>query len=208
MNKRRQYVVDKKFQFKTTFSVIGIVTFLAALIIIAIASTLAYNNNKIHEIIQSEDKIFQALAVISSRQAKDNSYKSSIGKMSMDHVENFKTTDAITDNNQILLIALLIFIVVQGIVLYIMMILKTHRISGPIYVMSNYIKEMLNGNFRHPRPLRKKDELVEFYALFTQLADSLAKGKGSAKNVKAVKAVKTVKAIKSSKLTKSSKKKK
>ena len=193
MNKRRQYVVDKKFQFKTTFSVIGIVTFLAALIVIAIASTLAYNNNKIHEIIQSEDKIFQALAVISSKQAKDPSYKTAIGKMSKDHVDNFKTADSITNSNQILLIALLIFIVVQGIVLYIMMILKTHRISGPIYVMSNYMREMLNGKFPHPRPLRKKDELVEFYALFTQLADSLGKGKGSVKNVKTVKAVKTVK---------------
>jgi hypothetical protein len=178
---RRQYVVDKKFQFKTTFSIIGIVTFLAALVIIAIASTLAYNNNKINEIIKSEDKIFQALAVISSRQAKDPNYKAAIGTMSKDHVNNFKASDSITENNQILLVALLVFIVVQGIILYIMLILKTHRISGPIYVMSNYIKEMLNGKFSHPRPLRKNDDLKEFYALFTQFADSLAKGKGMQK---------------------------
>jgi signal transduction histidine kinase len=57
-----------------------------------------------------------------------------------------------------------------------MLILKTHRISGPIYVMSNYIKEMINGKYPHPRPLRKHDELTDFYALFTQLADTLAKG--------------------------------
>jgi hypothetical protein len=181
MNKRRQYVVDKKFQFKTTFSVIGIVTLLTALVVIAIASTMAYNNNKMNGIIQSEDKIFQALAVISSRQTKDPSYKAAIGNMSKDHVNNFNITEKITQSNKILLISLLIFIVVQGIILYIMLILKTHRISGPIYVMSNYIKEMINGKYTHPRPLRKHDELVEFYALFSQFADSLAKGRAKKK---------------------------
>ncbi len=181
MNKRRQYVVDKKFQFKTTFSVIGLVTILTALVVIAIASTMAYNNNKMYGIIQSEDKIFQALAVISSRQAKDPSFKAAIGNMSRDHVNNFKITENITQNNKILLIALFVFIIVQGIILYIMLILKTHRISGPVYVMSNYIKEMLNGKYPHPRPLRKHDELGEFYALFTQLADMLAGGRAKKK---------------------------
>jgi hypothetical protein len=178
MNKRRQYVVDKKFQFKTTFSIIGIVTILAALVIIAIASTLAYNNSKMQGIIKSEDKIFQALAVIGARQAKDTSYKAAIGSMSKDHVNNFNITDRIAQNNKVLLISLFIFIVMQGIILYVMLILKTHRISGPIYVMSNYIKEMLNGKFTHPRPLRKHDELVEFYALFIQLADAFSKSVG------------------------------
>jgi hypothetical protein len=181
MNKRRQYVVDKKFQFKTTFSVIGLVTILTALVVIAFASTMAYNNNKMYGIIQSEDKIFQALAVISSKQTKDKSYKSAIGNMSMDHVNNFNIIENITQNNKILLISLFVFIIIQGIILYIMLILKTHRISGPIYVMSNYIKEMINGKYPHPRPLRKHDELTDFYALFTQLSDTLAKGKGGAK---------------------------
>jgi nitrate/nitrite-specific signal transduction histidine kinase len=175
MIRRRQFIVDKKFQFKTTFSVITIVSLLTVLVIIAIASTIAYNNDKMHGIIQTEDQIFQALTAISSQQAKDPSYKTTVANMSRDHVNNFNIADRITQNNWLLIIALLIFIVIQGIVLYIMMILKTHRISGPIYVMSNYIKEMLNGKFPHPRPLRKKDELVDFYALFTELVDTLSK---------------------------------
>jgi hypothetical protein len=178
MKKRKQYVIDKQFQFKTTFIFIGIVSILTALVIIAIAFTLANNNNKIRGIIQSEDQIFQALTVISSGQIKNNTYKTAISDiMSKDHVNNFKITDRIIKYNQILLIALFIFIVVQGIILYMMLILKTHRISGPIYIMSEYIKEMINGKFSHPRPLRKNDEFIEFYALFTKLADSLAKGK-------------------------------
>lgn len=182
MNKRRQYIVDKNFQLKTTFAFIGIVSLLTALIIIAIASTVAYNNNKLRGIIQSEDQIFQALVVISSRQAKDASYKASIGNMVKDHVNNIQTSDRITGNNRILLIALLVFIVLQGIILYVMLIIKTHRISGPIYVMSNYFREIINGKLPRPRALRKNDELADFYGLFTQMVDSLGKNaKGGVK---------------------------
>ena len=54
-----------------------------------------------------------------------------------------------------------------------MIIRITHRISGPIYVMSNYIKDIINGDFPDPRPLRDKDELKKFYSLFVDLVDSI-----------------------------------
>jgi nitrogen fixation/metabolism regulation signal transduction histidine kinase len=58
------------------------------------------------------------------------------------------------------------------------MIIKiTHRISGPVYVMSNYMKEIINGIIPSPRPLRDKDELKNFYELFVEMVKSLKTSK-------------------------------
>ena len=39
--------------------------------------------------------------------------------------------------------------------------------------MSNYFREIIDGNIPDPRPLRDKDELKGFYALFKELVYSL-----------------------------------
>jgi len=55
-----------------------------------------------------------------------------------------------------------------------MLIRKTHRISGPIYVMSNYMQQIIEGKIPdHVRKLRKKDELQEFYKIFTKMVESI-----------------------------------
>jgi hypothetical protein len=173
MNKRKQILIDKKFQLKTAFTIIGVVTILTVLIIVAISLTAAYNNDRIHKIIRSEDKIFQALTVITSKNIKEQPVLDSTKQMSRDHINNFELSDRIVDNNRILMIALIVFVVVQGIILYFMMLYKTHRISGPIYVMSMYMKQMIEGKYPVPRSLRKNDEFMEFYELFKQLIATL-----------------------------------
>jgi methyl-accepting chemotaxis protein len=52
-------------------------------------------------------------------------------------------------------------------------ILMLHRIAGPVHVISSYMSELAQG--RHPviRPLRSKDELVDFYNTFKQMAERL-----------------------------------
>lgn len=52
-------------------------------------------------------------------------------------------------------------------------VLFTHRICGPLYVLQGYFVELTNGFFPKPRPLRKKDEIKEFYDMFARTVDSL-----------------------------------
>jgi len=52
-------------------------------------------------------------------------------------------------------------------------VLFTHRICGPLNVLQGYFVELTNGFFPKPRPLRKKDEIKEFYDLFGRTVDSL-----------------------------------
>ena len=173
MNKRKRYLIDKKYQLKTAFSIVGITTILSVIILIAISSILIYNNQRVHGIMKVEDNIFHALSVASTKGKVDSSYDEAIQEMSRDHVSNFNITNNIIKYNNILLFSLLVFIIIQGVILYVMMIKKTHRISGPIYVISNYFKELIAGKYPDPRPLRKHDELGEFYELFTQLVATL-----------------------------------
>ena len=54
-----------------------------------------------------------------------------------------------------------------------MLIRKTHRVSGPIYVISNFMREIIAGKRPHLRPLREHDELKDFYELFKQMVDAV-----------------------------------
>jgi len=169
MKKRRNYLIHKKFQLKTAFSIILVTTILSVLILIAISMSIAFNNEKINNIIRVEDNIFQAMATSAS--LGQNS--AGIQEMSKDHINNFNMVSEIIYNNRLLLIVLAAFIILQGIILYLMMIRKTHRIAGPIYVMSNYFNDIINGHYPNPRSLRKNDEFTEFYDLFIKLVDTL-----------------------------------
>ena len=171
-NIRKQYVIDKKFQLRTTFSIIGVVTIITACIIAAIATSVAYNNSKIENIYEIEDNVVHFLTS-RPQGVSDPTYKNAIKDIAQNHSDNMQTLKQIIKYNKILLIILLIFVISQGMVLYILLIKKTHRISGPVYVMSNYIKEIINGNFPNMRALRKNDELQDFYELLKQMVDTL-----------------------------------
>ncbi|MCX7680272.1 MAG: hypothetical protein N2316_13790, partial [Spirochaetes bacterium] len=76
--------------------------------------------------------------------------------------------------NMWLLLSVVIFVVIQGFVLYFMLIRKTHRIAGPIYVMSSYMNQIIEGKIPEKiRKLRKNDELQEFYKIFERMVESL-----------------------------------
>ncbi|MBN2078738.1 MAG: hypothetical protein JW838_07210 [Spirochaetes bacterium] len=185
MKKRKQYLIDRQYQLKTTFSIIGIVTIITALILGAITASVVYNNirlngnnTRIDNIYKIENSIFVFLSSI--QKTKDPTLKKALRESAARHDENMETlSDIISYNNTIiiynkfLLIAILIIIVTQCVVLYVMLIRKTHRVSGPIYVISNFMKEIIQGKRPHLRPLRENDELKEFYELFKEMVETV-----------------------------------
>jgi len=42
----------------------------------------------------------------------------------------------------------------------------THHVAGPIYVMSHYLSALAQGRYPRMRPLRRGDELKDFFELF------------------------------------------
>jgi nitrogen fixation/metabolism regulation signal transduction histidine kinase len=176
MSKRKKYIIDKPFQLKTAFSIIGVVLLISLIILSSIAVSVVYNNEKVNNVYKIEDSIFQMMQAANIDNNMDEGYKIVIDNLTNLHNNNYNTIIKIAEYNKYLLIALIITVIIQGIVLFVMIIKITHRISGPIYVMSNYFKEIIAGNLPVPRPLRDKDELKEFYNLFVILVDSLKNG--------------------------------
>jgi nitrogen fixation/metabolism regulation signal transduction histidine kinase len=52
-------------------------------------------------------------------------------------------------------------------------IVVTHRVAGPIHKMRRQIREVGEGTLRQPTPLRKGDELVDFFAAFETMVKNL-----------------------------------
>ncbi len=173
MGKRKKLIIDKKFQLKTAFAVIGVVTAVSLVILSAISASVVYNNEKISNIYQIEDSIFQLMQAANVDGASGANYQTTLEKLTERHENNLSTIERIARNNRILLASLVFCVLVQGLILYMLVIRITHRISGPVYVMSNYFRDIIDGKLPDPRPLREKDELKDFYELFKELVYSL-----------------------------------
>ena len=52
-------------------------------------------------------------------------------------------------------------------------IIVTHKIAGPVFKMKRQIRELGEGNFTIPYPLRKGDELREFFEVFRETVRQL-----------------------------------
>jgi hypothetical protein len=52
-------------------------------------------------------------------------------------------------------------------------VLITHRVAGPVYVMSHYVTVLAKGRYPLMRPLRKRDELKGFFDRFQEAIESL-----------------------------------
>jgi methyl-accepting chemotaxis protein len=57
--------------------------------------------------------------------------------------------------------------------LFVVGILATHRIVGPLYVMDRYIRRIKDGRAVHARPLRRGDEFQNLYNHINEMAESL-----------------------------------
>jgi signal transduction histidine kinase len=115
------------------------------------------------------------------------SYAKTAGKLADDYNKSMDILKAAVDSNSSIqkanrdimnmnswLISIIIFITITGIILlYLQLIRHTHRISGPIFIMSKYIREILDGKSPDMRDLREKDEFKEYFSLFRQMGERL-----------------------------------
>lgn len=52
-------------------------------------------------------------------------------------------------------------------------VLITHRVAGPVYVMSHHVTTLARGRYPTLRPLRKSDELQAFFSRFQDAVEAL-----------------------------------
>ncbi|MCP4294713.1 MAG: hypothetical protein GY786_03820 [Proteobacteria bacterium] len=198
MKKRSKLLIDKDFQLKKSFAVTGFMVFVFMLVMVAIGFVIDSNNNKIENNIQqlvrnsiSVEEIMglQQLITIdlSSVPCESESeidqhrvdsrisdYNQSIGKLRDTVASNEQIAESnkeIVQANRSLIWVVLTILLVGVVPLSFQMIRQTHRISGPIFVMSRHIKETLEGKPIELIGLREKDEFKEFYSLLKVLIE-------------------------------------
>lgn len=176
MSKRKKYIINKKFQLKTTFTIIGFIFVIVALMTIIIGINALDVNSKIQRIVEIEDNIVQVLT-IADTSSDDQTQRMSI-EMARNHNENMQTLRSMIKKNQILLWSIIAIIFIQGVVLFFVLIRQTHRIAGPLYVMTIYMNQIINGKYpEFMRPLRDRDLLKDFYDTFKQMVETTKAGK-------------------------------
>lgn len=52
-------------------------------------------------------------------------------------------------------------------------VLVTHRVAGPLYIMARYIRQLGEGQWPTIRPLRKNDELKQFFSSFQESVEMM-----------------------------------
>ena len=183
---RKKYILDKKFQFSISLRaiVLPLITTLAicaALLYFASTNNILINeNNKnLNAIIDTQDGMFDMFMAVPALQDPNNPL---VKKCDLAFKENLRVTHLINKNHErikknslIVLYILIVMTVIQTAIIFFQFIFFSHKISGPILVMTNYLRELKNGGRPDFRPLRKNDELRDFYQEFRDTIDSISK---------------------------------
>lgn len=152
--KKRNRLVDKKFQLKTTFSVIGIIV-ITLIALIAVTGLILSDNNR---------RIARAIQVVTPAHGAE-----APAKQLDSNAETAALLQDLIGRNRMIITVMIITAVLLSITLYYYLINLTHRISGPIYVLTRHMDEIMAGRKPDFRELRKNDEFKEFYEQFTEL---------------------------------------
>jgi nitrogen fixation/metabolism regulation signal transduction histidine kinase len=171
-SKRRQIIVDKKFQIGISFKAI-VLPLITTLFISSVALYYAVMNNRltaestmhIDEVISTQDSISSLiLENIKYSDSPEAIKKIKPFSENINHLKRVKEkSGTIVKNSEIVFYFLITMTVVQTAIIFIMFIFFTHKISGPIYVMTRCCREIKEGKTPIFRPLRKKDEFKDFY---------------------------------------------
>ena len=189
--KRRKKLIDPKFQLKTTFKIIGIISIFFIILTGGMSVIIILNNqdsgvviNSLKSAVQEENNIVNAFTELAKKldslgykldaemvSKNHNKYMKTI----LNHIEFLKQKDKKNIENISIFIGTVLLMLLLGVFLFFYLIKITHRISGPIFVMKRYLQTMIEGKSPEFRPLRDGDEFSELFDKVKELADVIKK---------------------------------
>ncbi|PKL41225.1 MAG: hypothetical protein CVV44_00895 [Spirochaetae bacterium HGW-Spirochaetae-1] len=182
MENRKKYVIDKNFQYRVTFKILALILFLVGIITIGIGIHATNNNNtlkktvsKLQDTITDQNHIIQAMkeypefAKLKERRIASQIISSNLDEnVDLMHA-NVAYIQGIIRMNNLIIIFILIFVIIQSVILYVYLIRKTNTISGPVFAMNRHIQKILNGENSEISSLRKNDEFKELFDSLSEL---------------------------------------
>ena len=86
--------------------------------------------------------------------------------------------EAVSSGDRMLLWLVLGIAVIMAAAMGLFGVLVTHKVAGPIYVLTHYMTTLSQGKYPQMRPLRKNDELKEFFERFRAAVDQMRERDG------------------------------
>jgi predicted PurR-regulated permease PerM len=182
---RRKNFIDKKFQLRMTFRILGIII-IAFILVIAVTGIISTDNNRqisatikdLNRTMVKDKKtieVFIASAGLKSSTALDRDHdriiEEHLESMALMHT-NMQQLNKILNQNRIILTVMIITGILLGVGLFTYLIRLTSRMSGPLYVLTQHMNDIMNGKKPNLRALRKNDEFQDFYRQFISFIDS------------------------------------
>ncbi len=182
---RKKYVLDKKFQYRISARAI-VLPLLTTLTVCAVLIFVAQKNNHlvknsnryINHIVETQDSMVEMFLSVPALNRSENpaiqngiaTFRSNIGRLR--YIS--QNSERIVRNSSLVLYILIALTVIQTVVIFSMFIRFSHRISGPVMVMTRYLRQIREGERPRFRPLRRDDELQGFYREFRETMEYLA----------------------------------
>jgi len=186
MKMKRQIFVDKKFQIGLAASLSVISAAIISVMVILFSMTAIENNKKLNSLKESQQVLTKnqnemLKTLISFSKMKDkNRITFSVKKINKDIETNQKNMEKnnaliieIGDSYYKSMKILIGCIILQSLVVFVLLIKRTHRISGPIFLLNRYIHEIKTGILPEVRPLRGKDDFKELFKNFKEMVEYL-----------------------------------
>ena len=199
---RNTKIINKKYQLRMLFKLLGLVltAFIVLVGSVTIVATMNYKEMKqslvkmngsvadMKGVIETENNIVMAfieysksqggndVSLINDKVKKDHDSSMILITKSIRYVENYLHQMNEAAKKSIQLLTIVFGIILVFIIMLIYSILKiSHRVAGPMYVMSKHMDDLLEGKDVSFRDLRKGDEFQEFYEKFKLLAELVKK---------------------------------
>lgn len=185
---KRKHIIDKKFQLRTTFRIIGIII-IAFMLVIAVTGIISMDNNRkitatINDLNRAMDRDRRAvetlIASAGTERAAGREHDNE--RIIEDHLEsmalmhtNIGHLKKILGQNRVLVTIMICTGIILGIVLFIYLIRLTGRMSGPLYVLKQHMHDIMSGKKPNLHKLRKNDEFKDFYREFISFIESSSK---------------------------------
>jgi hypothetical protein len=182
----RKKLIDKKLQLRTSYSVIRFYFIAFFIILILLLIHTALTDKKINGTIRNlqsavstEQNIVNAFIKYSDMTSNPDLQLRS-QKISDDHSNSIKIIEThiqvlsgLLKSNFIIISIIAGFIIIMGLILFYYLIRLTHTISGPIYVITQHIQDIIDGKEPAIRALREDDQLQDFYSRFAEMAKKI-----------------------------------
>lgn len=186
MFKRKQKLINRKFQLKSVYTIISI-TSVTIICVVLLMLMITANNSQLMK--NSVDGLNKAISVENSiiesfieydQTGANTSFVMKIAEIRADHDNSIKQIlkhvsglESVIKQNYYIVIAISVLFFLQSIIFCFYLIHFTHRIAGPIQVITRYMEKIINGEKAGFRALRDKDELKEFHEKFIEMVNKI-----------------------------------